>query len=100
MACANCGTGELTRYPETAQRVLYLGLTVLATVVLYYELYIQGAVATKIIADVPLQLHVRSCSCSVVGNALGAFASLAAGLADRWGRANLVVGRPAADRRC
>lgn len=28
---------------------------------------------------------------SVVGNAVGAFASLLAGLADRWGRANLVV---------
>src|SRR5439155_1183794 len=29
---------------------------------------------------------------SVVGNLVGAFASLFAGLADRWGRANLVVG--------
>jgi hypothetical protein len=28
----------------------------------------------------------------VIGNAVGAFASLGAGLADRWGRANLVVG--------
>src|SRR5207248_1732153 len=28
----------------------------------------------------------------VIGNAVGAFASLFAGLADRWGRANLVVG--------
>ena len=28
---------------------------------------------------------------SVVGNAVGAFGSLAAGLADRWGRANLVA---------
>ena len=29
---------------------------------------------------------------SVIGNLIGAFASLFAGLADRWGRANLVVG--------
>ena len=29
---------------------------------------------------------------SVIGNLVGAFASLFAGLADRWGRANLVVG--------
>ena len=28
---------------------------------------------------------------SVVGNAVGALGSLAAGLADRWGRANLVA---------
>jgi len=28
---------------------------------------------------------------SVVGSAVGAFGSLAAGLADRWGRANLVA---------
>ncbi|GAA5019777.1 MFS transporter [Kitasatospora paranensis] len=81
---------RLPHYPANGQRYRYLAITVLATVVLYYELYIQGAVATQIMSD----LHLSFTSfvlVSVVGNLVGAFASLFAGLADRWGRANLVV---------
>ena len=63
----------------------------LATVVLYYELYIAGAVATQIIADFHMTF-TYFVFISVIGNLVGAFASLFAGLADRWGRANLVVG--------
>jgi MFS family permease len=66
-------------------------LTVAATVVLYYELYIQGAVATKIIQHYGFTF-TQFVFVLVIGNAIGAFASLGAGLADRWGRANLVVG--------
>ena len=82
---------RLPHYPDTARRMSYLAITVLATITLYYELYVQGAVAPKIIA----QYHVSFTGFVVVavaGAAFGAFASLAAGLADRWGRANLVVG--------
>jgi MFS transporter, ACS family, D-galactonate transporter len=82
---------QLPHYPETPRRLLYLGLTVLATVVLYYELYIQGAVATKIIQHFGFTF-TQFVFVLVIGNAIGAFASLFAGLADRWGRANLVVG--------
>jgi MFS transporter, ACS family, D-galactonate transporter len=82
---------QLPHYPETGPRSLYLGITVLATVILYYELYIPGAVATQIIADLHLSFTFFV-FVSVVGNLVGAFASLFAGLADRWGRANLVVG--------
>ncbi len=82
---------QLYRYPETGARMLYLGITVLATVTLYYELYIQGAVSTKIIAHYGFSF-TEFVFVAVIGNAVGAFASLAAGLADRWGRANLVVG--------
>jgi MFS family permease len=71
--------------------MLYLGITVAATITLYYELYIQGAVATKIIAHYGFTF-TQFVFVLVIGNALGAFASLFAGLADRWGRANLVVG--------
>jgi MFS family permease len=71
--------------------MLYLGITVLATITLYYELYIQGAVATKIIQHFGFTF-TQFVFVLVIGNAVGAFASLAAGLADRWGRANLVVG--------
>jgi MFS family permease len=72
-------------------RMLYLGITVLATVMLYYELYVGGSVATLLLAN----LHMTFSFYVVIlafGNLLGAFGSLFAGLADRWGRANLVVG--------
>jgi MFS family permease len=82
---------QLPRYPDNARRILYLGLTVAATVVLYYELYIQGAVATKIIQQYGFTF-AQFVVILVIGNAVGACASLFAGLADRWGRANLVVG--------
>ena len=63
---------------------------VLATIMLYYELYIAGAVAPNIIANYgmtfPFYVYI-----GVAGNAVGAFGSLLAGLADRWGRANLVA---------
>jgi MFS transporter, ACS family, D-galactonate transporter len=82
---------QLAHYPENGPRSLYLAITVLATVVLYYELYIAGAVATQIIADYGMSF-TYFVFISVIGNLVGAFASLFAGLADRWGRANLVVG--------
>jgi MFS family permease len=81
---------KLEHYPETGPRSVYLGITVLATVVLYYELYVGGAVATQIITEFDFTF-TQFVFVSVIGNAVGAFASLFAGLADRWGRANLVV---------
>ncbi|SDD25143.1 Major Facilitator Superfamily protein [Geodermatophilus telluris] len=82
---------KLHHYPENGPRSLYLGITVLATVILYYELYVGGAVATQIIAELGFSF-TGYVFVSVIGNLVGAFASLFAGLADRWGRANLVVG--------
>jgi MFS transporter, ACS family, D-galactonate transporter len=82
---------QLPHYPDAGPRSMYLAITVLATIVLYYELYIQSAVATKIIRDFGFTF-TEFVFVLVVGNAVGAFASLGAGLADRWGRANLVVG--------
>ena len=71
----------------------YLAITVLATVVLYYELYVQGSVVDEDHPHYGISF-TQFVLVLVVGNAVGAFASLFAGLADRWGRANLVVGRP------
>ncbi|MGI8679603.1 MAG: MFS transporter [Jatrophihabitans sp.] len=81
---------QLPHYPNTGPRLLYLGITVAATIALYYELYVQGAVSNTIIADFhfSFQLFVTIVA---ISNVCGALASLAAGLADRWGRANLVV---------
>ncbi len=81
---------KLEHYPDTGARSLYLALTVLTTIVLYYEFYIQGAVATQIIAHFGFSF-TAFVFVQVIGNAVGAFGSLAAGLADRVGRANMVV---------
>jgi MFS family permease len=81
---------QLAHYPQTRARMWYLTIVVLATIVLYYEFYIAGAVSPSIIAGYgmtfPFYVYIL-----VVANAVGAFGSLAAGLADRWGRANLVA---------
>jgi MFS family permease len=81
---------QIDHYPDNRHRMLYLGIVVAATIILYYEFYIAGAVSPTIIADYgmtfPFYVYI-----TVVANAVGAFGSLAAGLADRWGRANLVA---------
>jgi MFS family permease len=81
---------QLDHYPDTAHRYLYLLIVVLAAIVLYYEFYVQAAVTPSILVHFgmtwPFFVYML-----VVGNLVGAFASLLAGLADRWGRANLVA---------
>ena len=81
---------QLDHYPATGPRTGFLAIVVLATITLYYELYVQGSVATALTAGLHMTL-VYLISISIVGNAVGALASVVAGLADRWGRANLVV---------
>ena len=81
---------QLAAYPATGARYVYLAIVVLATIVLYYQLYIQYAVSTPIITHYNMTF-TYFVYVSVVANGVGAFASLLAGLADRWGRANLTV---------
>jgi MFS family permease len=81
---------QLTHYPDSLPRTGYLAITVLATITLYYELYVGGSVSTLILAN----LHMSFTFFAVMtafGSLIGAFGSLLAGLADRYGRANLVV---------
>jgi hypothetical protein len=47
---------QLDAYPDTAARVMYLAITVLATVTLYYELYVGGSVSTLQLVN----LHMRA----------------------------------------
>jgi MFS family permease len=81
---------ELASYPDRVARRMHLLLVVLITITLYYELYVGGGVATIMLAQlkIPFPIFVYILA---AGNLLGAFASLLAGLADRFGRANLVV---------
>src|ERR1700746_74833 len=81
---------QLDSYPDTRPRGLYLAITVLATITLYYELYVGGSVTTLFLVN--LHMSVPFLSLTVALGALsGAFGSLGAGLGDRLGRANMVV---------
>jgi MFS family permease len=71
--------------------MLYLAITVLATITLYYELYVVGSVSTLVLANLNASFNFFVVVLAV-GNLVGAFGSLLAGLTDRLGRANLVVG--------
>lgn len=81
---------KLDRYPNTTPRVWYLAVAVLATVVLYYELYVGGGVTPLLLEHYKMSF-IFYVNLQVVANLVGAFGSLIAGLADRWGRANLVT---------
>src|SRR5271165_579683 len=81
---------QLRRYPSTGPRMLYLGIVVLTTIMLYYLYYVEGAVT-------PLMLPYYHMSFQyflyllVVSNAIGAFSAFIGGLSDKIGRANLTI---------
>jgi MFS family permease len=81
---------QLNQYPDTAPRVMYLAITVLATVTLYYELYVGGSVATLLLVNLHMTFTFYVLTIAF-GALIGAFGSLGAGLGDRFGRANMVV---------
>ena len=81
---------QLDNYPETRARVTYLAITVLATITLYYELYVGGSVSTLILANLHMSFTFFVLTLAF-GALIGAFGSLFAGITDRLGRANLVV---------
>jgi sugar phosphate permease len=68
----------------------YLGLAVLATVVLYYVYYTQTGVTPNILAGYHMSFSFYI-AIIVVSNLLGAFASLPASQTDRLGRTNVVI---------
>ena len=81
---------QLEHYPQQGPRRLQLGLVVLITVALYYALYVGGGVTPLVMRELHMPFTYLV-GMLAVANALGAFASLLAGLSDRFGRANLVV---------
>src|SRR5579864_1361325 len=81
---------QLNHYPDTRVRLIYLAITVLATVTLYYELYVGGSVATLLLVNLHMSFTFYVVTIAF-GALIGAFGSLGAGLGDRLGRANMVV---------
>ncbi|MGH9115424.1 MAG: MFS transporter [Acidimicrobiales bacterium] len=81
---------QLDTYPDTGARMTYLALTVIATIMLYYELYVGGSVSTLFLVKLHMSFSFLVYTLAF-GNLIGAFGSLFAGLSDRLGRTNLVV---------
>ncbi|HEY1644579.1 MAG TPA: MFS transporter [Streptosporangiaceae bacterium] len=81
---------QLDSYPDSGARFIYLAITVLATITLYYELYVGGSVSTLLLTNLHMSFTFYVVTLAF-GNLIGAFGSLFAGLTDRLGRANLVV---------
>ncbi|MHB1986550.1 MAG: hypothetical protein ACYCSF_00970 [Acidimicrobiales bacterium] len=61
---------QLDAYPNTGPRFGYLAIVVLATTLLYYELYVAGTVSTDIIAQYHMSF-LYYVYISVAGNAWG-----------------------------
>src|SRR4051794_30924460 len=81
---------ELPEYPTGARRSWYLGIVVVATVVAYYENFISGAVTPQLLGDFQISF-LYFAVVTALGNAIGAIGSLASGVADKVGRANLAI---------
>jgi MFS family permease len=81
---------QLAHYPNTGPRIGFLVITVLVTMMLYYELYVGGSVSTLILINLHMSFTFFVITLAF-GALIGAFGSAFAGLADRFGRANLVV---------
>ncbi|WP_054813837.1 MFS transporter [Nocardia arizonensis] len=81
---------KLPHYPDTPARSWYLGVVVVASIALYYQLFVTGAVGNELIAyfDLSFSYFVWI---FIIGAAFGAAASVLAGVLDRWGRANIVA---------
>lgn len=84
------GFRELQRYPANSVRFASLGIVVLATVVLYYQLYLSGGVAVEIIKSYGLTFK-WFVMLNVAALAIAAVAAHFGGLADRFGRANMIT---------
>ncbi len=82
---------QLLNYPQTRSRLFNLRLVVAITIVLYYQIYVAGAVSTHILRTFHMSF-LWYVNMVVVSYAIGALAALCGGLADRYGRANIVVG--------
>ncbi|WP_370288689.1 MFS transporter [Nocardioides sp.] len=81
---------RLETYPSTRARAGHFALITLVSTAVFYQVYVQGAVSPAIIADFSISLRTFVLV-SIVGNAVGALAAWASGLADRFGRVNLVL---------
>lgn len=84
------GFRELQRYPSDGVRYASLAVVVMATVVLYYQLYLSGGVAVDIIKSYGISFK-WFVLLNVAALVIAAVAAHFGGLADRFGRANMIT---------
>jgi MFS family permease len=81
---------SLERYPSNGQRIWFLALAVIATIMLYYESYVLPSVA--LLVERSFSLTISNYALIVLAaNLVGALAALFGSLSDRIGRSNLIV---------
>ncbi|CCH79540.1 Major facilitator superfamily MFS_1 [Nostocoides japonicum T1-X7] len=90
MPSARWWNRELHHYPVAKVRYTSLTVVVLATIALYYQLYLSGGVAIHIIEDYGLSFR-WFVILNVVALAVAAVAAHFGGITDRIGRANVIT---------
>ncbi|HEY7008050.1 MAG TPA: MFS transporter [Jatrophihabitantaceae bacterium] len=81
---------ELRQYPGSRVRYTSLAVVVIATVVLYYQLYLAGGVAVNILSDYGITF-TWFVFLQVVAVAVAGLAAYGARITDRIGRANVIT---------
>src|SRR5712691_7776835 len=81
---------SLVHYPTNGQRIWYLALAVIATIMLYYENYILPSVAPLVLTSFKLPV-ANYALILLAANLIGALSTIFGSLSDRIGRSNLIV---------
>jgi MFS family permease len=81
---------DLHHYPPTRARYRLLLLVVLSSIVMYYQQYVAGSVSFRILNYYQMSFRFYL-AVVVISSVAGAVSSLIASIADRVGRANMVV---------
>lgn len=82
---------EFHTYPTMGPRMVSLGIVVLTTCLFYYQYYVISSVSTAVLKDTGMSF-TYFVNINVISVLLSAVTSVFAGITDRIGRANLVVG--------
>ncbi|KAA1415964.1 MFS transporter [Nocardioides humilatus] len=81
---------ELDHYPTFGPRVVSLSIVVLTTVLFYYQYYVISSVSTAVLRETGMSF-LFFVGINVVSVVASAITSLAAGITDKYGRANVIV---------
>ncbi len=81
---------ELTHYPSVRPRIAMLSIVVLTTILFYYQYYVISGVSDQVLSSTGISF-LFFVNINVVSALASALTSLAAGISDRYGRANIVT---------
>jgi MFS family permease len=81
---------ELSHYPSFGPRLAVLSVVVLTTILFYYQYYLISGVSEQVLTSTGMSF-LFFVNLNVVSTLASALASLAGGISDRYGRANIVT---------